>query len=58
MTDEEIIRLMKLMSRYLKHRDGCSDAPDFAADSRRPENCNCGLQKVRRILRRYIPPTT
>ena len=54
MTDEEILRLFKAMSKFLKHRDGCSDAPDFANDSRHPNDCSCGLQQLRRLIRRKI----
>lgn len=54
MTDEELLRLLKAMSKFLQHKDGCSDAPDYAHDHRRPNDCKCGLQKIRRFIRRKI----
>lgn len=51
MSDIEILRIFRIGSVYLKHRDSCSNAPDYVADKR---NCTCGLLKFHRMVMKKI----
>ena len=47
MTDLELIQLLEQMAKYLKHKDGCCEGPDFFIDAKHLETCPCGVQQLK-----------
>ena len=67
MTEVEILRALNKMARYLKHKGGCCDTPGrfprglsdhYFSDDLMPEKCKCGLQQMRRRIRKDLKIAT